>query len=412
MQNIQINGKKEPTGHPRASRPFHVMSKPTGAACNIDCGYCFYLEKSALYPRGSIGTMSDEVLEAHIRQTFESQPGPMVTLAWQGGEPTLMGLDFFRRAVAIERRLAPPGVQVERTLQTNGLLLDEEWCRFLKDNGFLVGLSMDGPMAMHDAWRLDRKGKGTFDKVLKAARLLQQYQVEFNILATVNSANGDHPLEVYRFFRDEVKANYLQFIPIVVRDPNSETGVTESSVGALQYGKFLSAIFDEWVSRDVGKMFVLNFDFSLANWLGVPSNCLFSPECGNALALERNGDLYSCDHFVNPENLLGNILKTPMSALVESEKQRQFGRDKFAKLPQYCRECPVLFACFGECPKNRFIKTPNGEEGLNYLCGGYKHFFTHVDPKMKAIAKLLREGRLANEIMGAPQPQKSHNLSQ
>ena len=392
--------------NPRASRPFHVMSKPTGAACNIDCGYCFYLEKSALYPRGSMAIMSDEVLEAHVRQTFESQPGPMVTLAWQGGEPTLMGLDFFRRAVAFEKRHARPGVQVERTLQTNGLLLDEEWCRFLKDNNFLVGLSLDGPKAMHDAWRLDRKGEGTFDKVLKAARLLQKYQVEFNILATVNSANGDHPLEVYRFFRDEVKANYLQFIPIVVRDPNSETGATESSVGALQYGKFLSTIFDEWVSRDVGKMFVLNFDFSLANWLGVPSNCLFSPECGNAVALERNGDLYSCDHFVNPENLLGNIMKTPMSTLVDSDKQRQFGRDKHSKLPRYCLECPVLFACFGECPKNRFIKTPDGEDGLNYLCGGYRHFFMHVDPKMKAIAKLLRDGRFADEIMGSPQPQK------
>jgi len=350
--------------------------------------------------------MSDDVLEAHIRQTFECHPGPLVTLAWQGGEPTLMGLEFFRRAVAFEKKLAPPGVQVERTIQTNGLLLDDAWCQFLHDNGFLVGLSMDGPKEMHDTWRKDRKGEGTFDRVLKAGRLLQQHQVEFNILATVNSANGDHPLEVYRFFRDEVKANYLQFIPIVVRDQHSKTGVTESSVNAQQYGKFLSAIFDEWVSRDVGKVFVLNFDFSLANWLGVPSNCIFSPECGTALALERNGDLYSCDHFVNPENLLGNIMKTPLVALVESEKQRQFGRDKFAKLPQYCHACPVLFACFGECPKNRFIKTPDGEEGLNYLCEGYKHFFIHIDPKMKVMAKLVREGHFADEIMTSPQLQK------
>lgn len=391
--------------HPRASRSFHVMSKPIGAACNLDCGYCFYLKKSALYPRGSRTTMSDEVLEAHIRQTFECQPGPQVTLAWQGGEPTLMGLDFFRRAVALEKKLAPPGVQVERTLQTNGVLLDDEWCRFLKHNGFLVGLSLDGPREMHDAWRRDRKGEGTFDKVLNAARLLQQYQVEFNILATVNAANGDHPLDVYRFFRDEVKASYLQFIPIVVRDQNSMTGVSGSSVGPLQYGKFLSAIFDEWVSRDVGKMFVLNFDYSLANWLGAPSNCLFSPECGNAVALERDGDLYSCDHFVNPENLLGNIMTTPMSALVDSDKQRRFGRDKFAKLPKYCLGCPVLFACFGECPKNRFVKTPDGDEGLNYLCAGYRHYFVHVAPEMNAMAKLLREGHFADEIMGSLQPQ-------
>lgn len=382
------------------------MSKPTGAACNLNCKYCFYLEKSALYPRGSMETMSDEVLEAHICQTFESQPGPRVTLAWQGGEPTLMGLDFFRRAVAFEKMFTRPGVQVERTIQTNGLLLDKEWCRFLHDNGFLVGLSMDGPGEMHDAWRRDHRGAGTFDKVLKAVRLLQQNQVEFNILATVNAANADHPLEVYHFFRDEVMAGYVQFIPIVVRDPNSKTGVTESSVGALQYGKFLSVIFDEWVSRDVGKMFILNFDFSLANWLGSPSTCIFSPECGNALALERNGDLYSCDHFVNPENLLGNILKTPMRELVDSEQQRRFGRDKLAKLPQYCRKCPVFFACYGECPKNRFIKTPDGKGRLNYLCEGYKHFFMHVDPKMKAMAKLLLEGRYADEIMESPQPQE------
>ena len=396
---ITLKQAKASMSHPRSSRSFHVMSKPTGAACNLNCAYCFYLEKSALYPRGSKGTMSDEVLEAHIRQCFECQSGPLVTLAWQGGEPTLMGLDFFRRAVAIEKRFAPPGVQVERTLQTNGVLLDDEWCRFLKDNGFLVGLSLDGPRKMHDTWRLDHKGGGTFDKVLNAARLLQQYQVDFNILATVNSANGDHPLEVYRFFRDEVKASYLQFIPIVVRDPNSTTGVTESSVGALQYGKFLSAIFDEWVSRDVGKIFVLNFDFSLANWLGAPSNCLFSPECGDMVALERNGDLYSCDHFVSPENLLGNIMTTPMSVLVDSDKQRQFGRDKRAKLPKYCLECPVLFACFGECPKNRFVKTPHGDEGLNYLCAGYRHYFMHVAPKMKAMANLLRAGHFADEIM-------------
>ena len=382
------------------------MSKPTGATCNLNCRYCFYLKKSALYPRGSMETMSDEVLEAYIRQTFESQPGPRVTLAWQGGEPTLMGLDFFHRAVTFEKIFTRPGVQVERTIQTNGLLLDDEWCRFLHDNGFLVGLSLDGPREMHDAWRRDRKGEGTFDKVLNAVRLLQQYQVEFNILATVNAANADHPLEVYQFFRDEVKAGYIQFIPIVGRDPKSQTGVADYSVGSKQYGLFLSAIFDEWVSRDVGKMFILNFDFSLANWLGSPVTCIFSSECGNALALERNGDLYSCDHFVNPENLLGNILNTPMRALVDSQQQRQFGRDKLAKLPQYCRKCPVLFACYGECPKNRFIKTPDGKEGLNYLCKGYKHFFVHVDPKMKAMANLLREGRYADEVMESPQPQK------
>jgi uncharacterized protein len=266
-------------------------------------------------------------------------------------------------------------------------------------NNFLVGISLDGPQKMHDAYRRDKEDKPTFERVMQAVRLMQKHKVEFNILATVNSANVDHPLEVYRFFRDEVKAGYIQFIPIVERDPQAKTGATKSSVGPLQYGKFLSAIFDEWVSRDVGKVFILNFDFSLANWLGHYSACIFSPECGNALALERNGDLYSCDHFVDPEYLLGNIKHSPLGELVNSDNQRFFGKAKKDSLPEYCRECEVLFACNGECPKNRFSKTPEGEEGLNYLCQGYKYFFNHINPQMKAMAKLLKSGRPADEVM-------------
>ncbi len=294
-------------------------------------------------------------------------------------------------------------MRIENTLQTNGILLDDEWCRFLKEHEFLVGLSLDGPREMHDAYRVDKSGRPTFDKVMHAARLLQDYQVEFNILATVNAANGDHPLEVYRFFRDELGARYLQFIPIVERD--NDTGfqegdtVTDRSVGAQQYGRFLMDMFDEWVHRDVGEMFVLNFDGPLANWLGSPSTCIFSPVCGQGMALERNGDLYSCDHYVEPGYFLGNIMETPMVEILASKKQQLFGRAKLDSLPRYCRECAFLFACNGECPKNRFLKTPDGEPGLNYLCEGYRMFFKHVDRPMRLMAQLLRTGRQAAEIM-------------
>lgn len=375
------------------------MAKPSGAACNLNCRYCFYLKKGELYPEDVSARMSEEVMESYIRQTFESQPGPIINITWQGGEPTLMGIDFFRKAVDCEKKYRRPGMEIERTLQTNGILLDDTWCDFLHENRFLVGISLDGPQKMHDAYRRDKEGKPTFERVMQAVGRMQKHGVEFNILTTVNSANADHPLEVYRFLRDEVKTGYIQFIPIVEQDPQAKAGVTEHSVGSRQYGMFLSAIFDEWASRDVGKVFVLNFDFSLANWLGYSSTCIFSPECGNALALERNGDLYSCDHFVGPDHLLGNILNAPMSDLVNLPKQRAFGSAKKNTLPRYCQKCEVLFVCNGECPKNRFIKTSTGEEGLNYLCEGYKYFFNHIDPQMKAMAQLLRSGRRAEEIM-------------
>ena len=381
---------------------FHIMAKPSGARCNLNCRYCFFLKKDRLYPDTS-WRMTDEVMESYIRQTIEGQRVPHATIAWQGGEPTLMGIDFFRRAVELENKYRRPGMRIENTLQTNGILLDDEWCRFLKEHEFLVGLSLDGPREMHDAYRVDKSGRPTFDKVMHAARLLQDYQVEFNILATVNAANGDHPLEVYRFFRDELGARYLQFIPIVERD--NDTGfqegdtVTDRSVGAQQYGRFLMDMFDEWVHRDVGEMFVLNFDGPLANWLGSPSTCIFSPVCGQGMALERNGDLYSCDHFVEPGYFLGNIMETPMVEILASNKQQQFGRAKLDSLPRYCRECTFLFACNGECPKNRFLKTPDGEPGLNYLCEGYRMFFKHVDRPMRLMAQLLRTGRQAAEIM-------------
>jgi len=377
---------------------FHVMAKPTGARCNLDCAYCFYREKEGLYPESAF-RMTDEVMEEYIRQTIAGHAVPEVTFAWQGGEPILMGLDFFRRAVAVQKKYAGPKTRIENTFQTNGILLDDDWCRFFHDNNFLVGLSLDGPRELHDVYRRDRQGRGTFDRVLRAARLLQKHRVDFNILCAVNGTNADHPLEVYRFFRDELGVPYIQFIPIVEQEEEGKT-VTDRSVRPEQWGRFLTTIFDEWIRRDVGRMFLLNFDWALAGWLGMAGAvCVFAPTCGLGVALEHNGDLYSCDHFVEPDHLLGNILTTPLAGLVASEKQRRFGAAKRDTLPRYCRECGFLSVCNGECQKNRFVEAPDGEAGLNYLCEGYRAFFSHADRPMRMMAGLLRQGRPAGEVM-------------
>jgi uncharacterized protein len=382
---------------------FHLLAKPTGAVCNLGCKYCFFLSKENLYP-GSSFRMSDDLLEEYIRQYVQSQHIPEATISWQGGEPMLMGLDFFRRSVEYVDKYKEPGMKIQYTMQTNGTLLDDEWCKFFRDNGFLVGLSLDGPRELHDAYRVDKGGNPTFDRVIRGLRLMQEHAVQFNILACVHAANADHPREVYRFFRDEAGAEFVQFIAIVERD--NETGfqegnrVTDRSVGAEQYGSFLISVFDEWVRHDVGRVFVQIFDVSLAAWVGEPPGlCIFSPTCGNALALEHNGDLYSCDHFVEPGYLLGNIMEQPMIDLVASEKQRRFGLDKLNTLPLYCQKCSVRFACHGGCPKNRFIETPDGEPGLNYLCAGYKAFFQHIDQPMRTMSELLRRNRAPAEIM-------------
>jgi uncharacterized protein len=389
-----------------APRAFHIMAKPSGSACNLNCEYCFFLKKESLYP-GSNFRMSDKVHEAYIKQLFEAHHVPQATVAWQGGEPTLMGLDFFRRSMELQEKYAKPGTRIENTFQTNGVLLNDEWCRFFHENNYLIGLSMDGPKELHDVYRKDKGGHGTHDRVVRAARLLQKHKVEFNILCTVNRKNANRPLEVYQFFRDELGVDYIQFIPIVERiNENGETGfqegneVTDRSVRPDQWGRFLIEIFDEWVERDVGQTFVLNFDGALAGWLGKAGTvCIFGPTCGQGMALEHNGDLYSCDHFVEPSYYLGNILETPMIELVASDKQRKFGQDKKNTLPRYCRECEALSICHGECPKNRFIETPDGEAGLNYLCEGYKAFFKHADKPMRIMADILRQGRNADEIM-------------
>jgi uncharacterized protein len=382
---------------------FHVMAKPTGARCNMDCAYCFFLKKEDLYP-GSDFRMSGEVMEAYIRQTLAAHQTPEVTIAWQGGEPTLMGLDFFRRAIAVEKRYRKPGTVIENTIQTNGTMLDEQWCEFLRDNKFLVGISVDGPREMHDAYRRDKAGRSVFDKVVQAIRLMQRHHVDFNILCTVNAVNSLGPLKVYRFFRDELEAQYIQLIPIVERanDTGFQEGqtVTDRSVNPEQYGRFLIEIFDEWIRRDVGQMFIQTFDGVLAAWLrGYSSLCVFQPACGQGVALEHNGDVYSCDHFVEPRHLLGNILQTPLAELVNSQKQRQFGQAKSGAMPRQCRQCRFLFTCHGECPKNRMLVAPNGEPGPNYLCPGLKAFFEHTQRPMQVMADLLRRGRSAQEVM-------------
>jgi uncharacterized protein len=389
----------------RSPEAFHLLAKPTGALCNLACDYCFFLDKKDLYP-GSRLRMTDEVLEQYIRQLIDSHRTDHVAVSWQGGEPTLMGLDFFRKSIDLEQQYARPGMTFMNTLQTNGTLLDDDWCDFFKENNFLIGISLDGPRELHDVYRKDKGGKPTFDKVMSGVRLLQKHKVDFNVLTTVNRANADHPLEVYRFLRDEVGTDWIQFIPVVERIAADgrrlyqEGGeVSDRSVRAEQFGAFLSAIFDEWVMNDVGRIFVQTFEAVLRNWAMMPSGmCVFEEICGLGPVIEHNGDIYSCDHFVIPDCLLGNITEQPMAELVATEQQFKFGQDKRDALPQYCRDCDVLFACHGECPKNRFIDTPDGEPGLNYLCAGFKQFFHHIDYPARIIAGLIKGGRPADEV--------------
>jgi uncharacterized protein len=400
---------------------FHLLAKPTGAVCNLDCSYCFFLSKEMLYP-GSRFRMADELLEAYVKQLIEAHAGvPEVAIAWQGGEPTLMGVDFFRRSVELAQVYLQPGQRAAYTIQTNATLLDEEWAAFFKDNGFLVGVSIDGPRELHDTYRVNKGGKGSFDQVMHGLSFLREVGVEWNALTTVHAANGDRGREVYRFLRDECDARFIQFIPIIERVAEAaEDGtvpweswrdrplyvqdgdvVTGRSVSAEQYGRFLIDVFEEWVRRDVGSVYVQMFDVALANWVGEPPGlCVHSETCGLALALEHTGDLYSCDHFVEPRYLLGNIKERHMLELVTSPQQEQFGLDKRDKLPQYCLECDVRFACHGGCPKDRFILTPDGEAGLNYLCAGFKDFFHHVDGAMRTMGELLARNRAPAEIMG------------
>jgi uncharacterized protein len=394
-------------------RAFHIMTKPVGPLCNLDCRYCFYLEKEKLYPRETDWQMPPDVLDSYIRQYIEAQSTEPISFAWQGGEPTLLGVDYFRRVVELQKMYAD-GKRIENAFQTNGVLLDDRWGEFLAKNRFLVGLSIDGPRELHDGYRVDKGGQPTFDQVIRGRNYLKKHGVEFNTLTVVHRKNSRHPLQVYRFLK-EIGSGFLQFIPVVERKAEAptphglalpgpqysgEARVSEWSVEPLPFGRFLCAIFDEWVRQDVGRYFVQIFDVALESWLGIPQGlCVFRETCGMALALEHNGDLYSCDHYVYPENRLGNIMERPLASLVSSPQQRQFGFDKRDALPEYCRECEVRFACNGECPKHRFIRTPTGEAGLNYLCAGYKLFFKHIDLHMRFMADELRHRRAPANVM-------------
>lgn len=431
--NFNVIDKPRPARyHPAAGAieppltAFHVMSKPIGPICNLDCRYCFYLEKEEMYvqegrrPRPS-WQMSDEVLETYIRQYIQQQDAQEINFAWQGGEPTLLGADFFRKAVAIQTKYAE-GRTIHNALQTNATLLDDAWGGFLSENHFLVGVSIDGPADLHDAYRVDKHGEPTFDRVMQGLEALKRHGVDFNTMTVVSRANSQHPQRVYRFLK-EIGSTFLQFIPLVERASpgplasehgliqlslappprlgETDSAVTDWSVRAEDWGPFLTTIFDEWVRRDVGCIYVQHFDVALGIWLGAGSSlCVFSETCGKAVAIEHNGDLYSCDHFVYPQYRLGNVLEKSLGEMVASEAQTKFGRDKADTLPRYCRECEVRFACQGECPKHRFIRAPDGEWGLNYLCAGYYRFFKHIDPYMRAMAGLLHSGRAPAEIMG------------
>ncbi|MGZ4775492.1 MAG: anaerobic sulfatase maturase [Oryzihumus sp.] len=402
---LGMPGTGAPERPPGAPGPpaFHVLAKPSGAICNLDCAYCFFLSKEELYP-GSSFRMGEGLLREYLRQLLESHRSPEVTVAWQGGEPTLMGLDFFRRAVALVEELRSPGQRVEHTMQTNATLIDDAWATFLAENDFLVGVSVDGPPDLHDAYRVDKGGKPTFARVQRGLERLQAHGVRWNALTTVHHANETEGLRVYRFLRDDLGAEHVQLIPVVERPAPggipTGTSVTDRSVSPGGYGAFLVAVFDEWVRRDVGRVFVQMFDSTLASFVGVSGSlCVHSETCGTALALEHNGDLYSCDHFVEPEHLLGNIRSQHLLELVASPQQRAFGDAKRDSLPAYCRSCDVRFACHGGCPKDRFTHTPDGEPGLHYLCPSYQVFFRHVDRPMRVMASALRAGGNADEVM-------------
>ncbi|MEI6226436.1 MAG: anaerobic sulfatase maturase [Deltaproteobacteria bacterium] len=413
-----------PVQIPSALSPpaFHLLAKPSGSTCNIDCTYCFFLSKDALYP-GDKQRMSEATLEAYIRQLLEAHRTPEVTVAWQGGEPTLMGLPFFARAVELVEKYRRPGQVVQQTFQTNGILLDDEWCAFFKKHDFLVGLSMDGPRELHDAYRLDRRGQGTFDRVLTGWRHLRAHGVRFNILCTVNAANQGHGRDVYRFFRDQLSAEWIQFIPIVERATEetleaanqgwsdrpgrgkrplyTQTGalVTERSVGGAEYGRFLVDVFEEWVRHDVGRVYVQLFDVTLEAHFGRHLLCIHAPTCGYGPALEHNGDVYTCDHFVEPGQELGNIHETPLVQLIASPKLRRFGDDKRDKLTAQCQGCEVRVLCNGGCPKDRFAISRDGEPGHNYMCAGLEAFFLHTRPAMQVMANLFRSRKAPADVM-------------
>mgnify|MGYP003050096472 FL=1 len=393
------------------AKPLYVMLKPAGAHCNLACKYCYYLEKNKLYPTAQRHLMSNEMLEQFTREYIEVQTMNQVLFTWHGGEPLLRSIDFYRKALSLQQKYAG-GRRIDNVIQTNGTLLTDEWCEFFAQNHWLVGISIDGPQPDHDHYRLTAAGKPSWKKVMQGIKLLKKHGVEWNAMAVVNAYNVNHPMEFYRFFKEN-GCQFLQFTPIVERLTRHEDGRTlasladkdeiplsEASVAPEQWGYFLCAIFDEWVRKDVGKIFVEIFDCTLANWMGIsPGICAYSKECGHAGVMEHNGDVYSCDHFVFPEYKLGNIRDHSLIDMLYGEQQQEFSRLKHSSLPRQCKECDMEFACHGECPKNRFMKDKYGDSGLNYLCLGYYHYYQHVAPYMDYMKQELMAQRPPSNIM-------------
>jgi uncharacterized protein len=391
--------RQESSGKPG---PFQLMAKPAGPACNLNCRYCFYLDKQRLFPGATRHAMSDGTLEAYVRQYIESQETPVVMFVWQGGEPTLLGVDFFEKALAFQRRYAG-GKRIENALQTNAVLIDDRWAEFLAAHEFLVGVSLDGPRDLHDVYRVDRGGSPTFDRVMNGLTLLKDHGVAFNTLTTLNDRNAAEPRRIYQFLK-EVGSGFVQFIPVVERVGGGASGggvprVSPESVKPAQFGRFMCAVFDQWVRDDVGRVFVQLFDVTLQAWVGEPPGlCVFDETCGRAMIVEHNGDVYSCDHYVDPEHKIGNLLDRPLAEMAELAAQRNFG-DQKRRLAPACRDCDWLFACHGDCPKHRFAPSLSADLDISYLCEGYRRFFDHVSPFMEYMAAELREGRPPANVM-------------
>jgi len=374
----------------KASREFQVFAKPLGSICNLDCQYCYYLKKEDLYPKGEVFRMPEDILEKYIIQHIDASPAPVINFSWHGGEPTLLGLDYFRKIVALQRKHQPPNQRIANGMQTNGTLLDEEWCRFLAAEGFAVGLSLDGPQEMHDRYRLTKGKNPSHKQALRGYKLLRQHRIPCDILCVVHAQNVQHPTQVYRFFK-EIKAQYIGFIPLVEPKLGEEGGVSHRTVPAEAWGHFLCTIFDEWKDQDIERLKVQIFEETARTALGQEhALCIFRKTCGDVPAIEHNGDFFSCDHYVNAEHRLGNIQETSLIDFIESPAQRSFGHVKWDTLPRYCRACEVRDMCNGGCPKDRILRTPDGEEGLNYLCAGYKRFFTHCQPFLAELSSLWR----------------------
>ncbi len=377
----------------KTSHGFQIFVKPTGSICNLGCQYCYYLEKEQLYPEDKTFKMPEPILENYIKQHIEACPDDVIAFSWHGGEPTLLGLEYFRRIVELQRRHKPRDKTILNGVQTNGTLLNDEWCRFFAKEGFAVGISIDGPKELHDRFRVTKDNRPTFEQAMNGYRLLQKHGVYTDVLCVVNSVNVQQPLAVYRFFKG-INAQYITFLPCVDPQSDTESGVSELSVPSDAWGRFLCTVFDEWVRDDIGRVKVQIFEEAIRTAFNQEhSLCIFRPTCGDIPVLEHNGDLYSCDHYVTPEHLIGNIQQTPLVEMLESPPQRTFGENKQTTLPRYCRECSVIAMCNGECPKNRFTDTPDGEHGLNYLCKGYKLFFTHIQPFTSAVAAQWRKGK-------------------